>query len=258
MKGLWKTCLPLALSLLSFPLEVRAQSFTAVGVARASEGLIKVYDPSVRDVNLIVPAPKGTPTPCRKDNQSNNGDWEAFYCRLDRTILISQQALSQIERRYGLEAIATLVAHEFAHGRQHAVTGFSSDVVWSTVFDELQADCIAGVYMRRATPITLSEKQITRSKAFLENIGDYSILERDWHGTPEMRGAVFQFGYDKGSLSSCWASGEKNWRNVLVNSAVLIDKAIDKGADTLDKVLEKTPGAIDKLLERGSEFLNDS
>lgn len=258
MKGLWKTCLPLALSLLSFPLEVRAQSFTAVGVARASEGLIKVYDPSVRDVNLIVPAPKGTPTPCRKDNQSNNGDWEAFYCRLDRTILISQQALSQIERRYGLEAIATLVAHEFAHGRQHAVTGFSSDVVWSTVFDELQADCIAGVYMRRATPIALSEKQITRSKAFLENIGDYSILERDWHGTPEMRGAVFQFGYDKGSLSSCWASGEKNWRNVLVNSAVLIDKAIDKGADTLDKVLEKTPGAIDKLLERGSEFLNDS
>ena len=258
MKGLWKTCLPLALSLLSFPLEVRAQSFTAVGVARASEGLIKVYDPTVRDVSLIVPAPKGTPTPCRKDNQSNNGDWEAFYCRLDRTILISQQALSQIEKRYGLEAIATLVAHEFAHGRQHAVTGFSSDLVWSTVFDELQADCIAGVYMRRATPIALSEKQITRSKAFLENIGDYSILERDWHGTPEMRGAVFQFGYDKGSLSSCWASGEKNWRNVLVNSAVLIDKTLDKGADTLDKVIEKTPGVLDKLIERGSEFLNDS
>ncbi len=258
MKGLWKTCLPLALSLLSFPLEVRAQSFTAVGVARASEGLIKVFDPTVRDVSLIVPAPKGTPTPCRKDNQSNNGDWEAFYCRLDRTILISQQALSQIEKRYGLEAIATLVAHEFAHGRQHAVTGFSSDVVWSTVFDELQADCIAGVYMRRATPIALSEKQITRSKAFLENIGDYSILERDWHGTPEMRGAVFQFGYDKGSLSSCWASGEKNWRNVLVNSAAVIDKAIDKGAETYDKVREKTPGVIDKLIERGSEFLNDS
>ncbi len=207
MKALGKPACRLALSLLSFPLEVRPQSFTSVGVARASEGLIKVYDPTVRDVSLIVPAPKGTPTPCRKDNQSNNGDWEAFYCRLDRTILISQQALSQIEKRYGLEAIATLVAHEFAHGRQHAVTGFSSDVVWSTVFDELQADCIAGVYMRRATPIALSEKQITRSKAFLENIGDYSILERDWHGTPEMRGAVFQFGYDKGSLSSCWASG---------------------------------------------------
>ena len=247
MKGLLRTCLPLALSLLSTSLEAGAQSFTAVGLARASEGLIKIYDPMVRDVSLVVPAPKGTPTPCREDNQSTNGDWEAFYCRLDRTILISQQALRQIEKRYGLEAVATLVAHEFAHGRQHALTGFSSDLVWTSVFDELQADCIAGVYMRRATPIALSQKQIKRSKAFLENIGNYSVLEREWHGTPGMRGAVFQFGYDKGSLSACWATNEKSWRNVLVNSATL-----------MDKVIENTPGVIDKLIERGSDLLNDS
>ena len=258
MKGLLRTCLPLALSLLSTSLEAGAQSFTAVGLARASEGLIKIYDPMVRDVSLVVPAPKGTPTPCREDNQSTNGDWEAFYCRLDRTILISQQALRQIEKRYGLEAVATLVAHEFAHGRQHALTGFSSDLVWTRVFDELQADCIAGVYMRRATPIALTEKQIERSMAFLQNIGDYSVMERTWHGTPGMRGAVFQFGYEKGSLNSCLASGERNWRNILVNSAALIDKAIDKGADTIDTVIEKTPGVLDKLIERGSEFLNDS
>ena len=258
MKRLLRTCLPLALGLLSTSLEARAQSFTAVGVARASEGLIKIYDPKVRDVSLVVPAPEGTPTPCREDNQSNNSDWEAFYCRLDRTILISQQALSQIEKRYGLEAVATLVAHEFAHGRQHALTGFSSDLVWTSVFDELQADCIAGVYMRRATPIALSEKQIERSKDFLRNIGNYSILERDWHGTPGMRGAVFQFGYEKGSLNSCLASGERNWRNILVNSTAVIDKAIDKGSDTVEKVRERASPVIDKLIERGSELLNDS
>ena len=252
MNTLARTSLLLILSLLPSSLEVRAQSYSAVGVARASEGLIKTYDPTVRDVRFLVPAPRGTKTACNDDGGSTNGDWEAYYCR-DKTILVSQRALSQIENRYGLEAIATVVAHEFAHARQHALTGFSSDIIRTQVLDELQADCIAGVYMRRATPIALSEKQIARSKEFLESIGDYSIFERDYHGTPGMRGAVFQFGYNKGSLNACLASNERNWRMILTG----MDNVIDKGADTIDQVQEKTPDLLDNLFERGSEFLNN-
>ena len=244
MKGLLKTCLPLALGLLPFSLEVRAQSMTAVGVARASEALIKIYDPMVRDVSLVVPAPEGTITACSKDNKSTNDQWEAYYCPIDRTIFISENNLKLIESRYGLAAIATLIAHEFAHGRQHALTGFLTGVVWTSVFDELQADCISGVYMRRATPISLSERQIAKSKAFLEDIGDYSVQERNWHGTPGMRGSVFQFGYNKGDLNACWASREKNWRKILEDIPSRIDKAI-----------ENAPAKIDKLIDQGLKFL---
>jgi len=244
MKGLFKTCLPLALGLLPFSLEVRAQSMTAVGVARASEALIKIYDPMVRDVSLVVPAPEGTMTACSKDNKSTNDQWEASYCLIDRTILISENNLKLIESRYGLAAIATLVAHEFAHGRQHALTGFLTGVVWTSVFDELQADCISGVYMKRATPIPLSERQIAKSKAFLEDIGDYSVQERNWHGTPGMRGSVFQFGYNKGDLNACWASSERNWRKMLEDIPSRIDKAI-----------ENAPAKIDKLIDQGLKLL---
>lgn len=243
-KGCRKSSLALLVSLAPFCQQANAQSYTAVGVARASEGLIKIYDPKVRDVTLVVPAPAGTPTSCKEDNKSTNGDWEAFYCRLDRKILISQKNLNLIEKKYGLAAIATLVAHEFAHGRQHAIAGFMSGVVWSVVFDELQADCIAGVYMRRATPISLSPQQIKKSRDFLESIGDYSVQERSWHGTPGMRGAVFQFGYDKGDLNACWASSQRNWR-----------KTLEDVPDQVDRAIENAPATIDNLIDRGKKLL---
>ena len=243
-KGCWKSSLALLVGLGAFCQQVNAQSTTAVGVARASEGLIKRYDPKVRDVTLVVPAPAGTPTACKQDNKSTNGDWEAYYCTLDRNILISQKNLNLIEKRYGLAAIATLVAHEFAHGRQHAIAGFMSDAVWSVVFDELQADCIAGVYMRRATPISLSPQQIEKSRDFLESIGDYSVQERSWHGTPGMRGSVFQFGYDKGDLNACWASSQRNWR-----------KTLEDAPDQVDRAIENAPATIDNLIDRGQKFL---
>lgn len=212
---------------------LNAQTNTAVGVAKATEALIKIYDPSVVNVKLIVPAYANTPTAC--GGLSNNGEWEAYYCRNDQTILISQNNLKLIEQKYGLEAIATLVAHEFAHGRQHSTTGFSGDLMWTVVFDELQADCIAGVYMREATPIKLSEAQIERSKKFLGSIGDYSPQERDWHGTPEMRSLAFSQGYKNGSLSSCLASKDRNWRKSLDNLPKNLDKLIDKGLDFLNR-----------------------
>lgn len=218
---------------------LHAQTLTAVGVAKASELLIKSYDPIVRDINVIVPAAAGTTSACSRDQRSKNSDWEAFYCRLDRKILISQNNLNLIENRFGYIAIATLVAHEMAHGRQHALTGFIGDIAWSAVFDELQADCIAGVYMRRATPLPFNKKDIQKSRYFLASIGDYSFQERNWHGTPSMRGSAFTYGYDQGSLDSCLASGETNWRKLLDDTPLIIDEVIKKAPATLESFIEQ-------------------
>ena len=218
---------------------VHAQTITAVGVAKASELVIKSYDPIVRDISVIVPAAAGTPTACSKDQRSKNSDWEAFYCRLDRKILISQRNLNLIENRFGYIAIATLVAHEMAHGRQHALTGFMGDIAWSAVFDELQADCIAGVYMRRASPLPFNKQDIQKARTFLVSIGDYSFQERNWHGTPSMRGSAFTYGYDQGSLDSCLASGEMNWRKLLDDTPLVIENLINKAPATLENLIEQ-------------------
>jgi predicted metalloprotease len=107
-----------------------------------------------------------------------------MYCLKDRTVYTNRITLQALDQRFGSGAVRYLAAHELARGRQHAVTGFSSGLVWSSVVDELQADCIAGAYLRMAYGITSESPQTAGILAFAEKIGDHSILDRDWHGTP--------------------------------------------------------------------------
>jgi predicted metalloprotease len=167
---------------------------------------------------------------------------EAFYCGNQSTSLIvfSDNAINHIGDNYGREAVAAVVAHEFGHARQHLVSGYTSDKIWTAAVDELQADCIAGVYMRRATPFQLSESQVDKVSKFMRNIGDYIITERDWHGTPEMRSASFRYGYRAGDLNNCLASENKNW---------------GKAGEKIEQEIKKAPETIDSLIKWGQDIL---
>lgn len=189
------------------------QLLRPVAVARASEAIVKIYDPLVRSVRLMAPAGAGTTSACGVTLQDKLG--EAFYCTKDKTIYISKETLNVVGDRFGIAGAAAIVAHEFGHARQHALTGFLGNIVWTSVVDELQADCIAGVYMRDATPIKLSDSQIEQVKAFMAKVGDYEFFRRDWHGTPQMRVMAYNLGYQEGSLNSCAASESFNWKEVL-------------------------------------------
>lgn len=191
----------------------RLQMLKPLAVARASEALIKIYDPKVRSVRLVAPAGPGTTSACGITLKDENG--EAFYCAKDRTIYISKTTLNEIADRFGIAAAAAVVAHEFGHARQHALTGFLSTIVWTNAVDELQADCIAGVYMREATPIKLSDAQNEQVKALMENLGNYEFLMKKWQGTPQMRVMAYSLGYQGGSLSTCAASESFNWNQLI-------------------------------------------
>lgn len=204
------------------------QAMTPIAVARGSEALIKIYDLMVREVKLVAPAAAGTKSAC--GTTLNNQVGEAFYCTKDKTIYISGKTLSVVTERFGMPASAAIVAHEFAHARQHALTGFLSNLVWSQVFDELQADCVAGVYMREATPIKLSNSMVEQITAFMSKIGDYDLLSKDWHGTPQMRAMAFSLGYKGGSLSSCAASKNLNWKQLLKGDPSGLNELIEQGS----------------------------
>lgn len=208
-------------------------------VAEGAAALIKMYDPVVSRVSTELGVGAGVRTPCGK---TTNGATEAYYCGNKSTslIVVSDNALNNFGENHGKEAVAAVIAHEFGHARQHLVSGFTSDKIWTSAVDELQADCVAGVYMRRATPFPLSEQQVDRVANFMKSIGDYVLTERDWHGSPEMRSASFRFGYKSGSLDRCLASESMNW---------------GKLGERFETEIKNAPETLDSLIKWGQDIL---
>lgn len=203
-------------------------------VAKASESLIKNYDPRVRSISTLIPAQPRTSTAC---GPVGTDSLTAFYCPESKMIYVTQKTLDSVGRTYGSEGVATLVAHEFAHARLHAIQGFTRDIVWTSVIDELQADCVAGVYMREAAPISLSSQMVSKAANFVENMGDYLVLERDWHGSPQMRRSSFLHGYNTGRLSACVATEESGVKRILDNPTEILQKQIDNPNSDLNKII---------------------
>ena len=137
-----------------------------------TEQQIRRIDPAVRAVRSSIPAETGTRSAC---GPIPAGELVAFYCPAERRVVISRQTLSAAGSRHGKAAIAVIVAHEFAHARQHAVPGFASDVVWSAVVDELQADCAAGTYLNTLLndPGSLLQEQTSNPDSHLNQLLDW-------------------------------------------------------------------------------------
>jgi len=108
------------------------------------------------------------------------------YCGRNHTVYVTQQDI-KLAYRYGDAALAYVIAHEYAHAMQTAF-GFMPR---STPAAELQADCLAGVYLGVIPNLTLDERDVREIAAFAYSIGDYSVWSRQHHGTPAQRvGAV--------------------------------------------------------------------
>jgi len=212
-------------------------------VAKGSEELIRAYDEKVRDVKASIPAAPGQKTAC---GPVGKGELTAFYCTDSRSIHITERTLRAVGDRFGAEGIATLVAHEYAHARLHAVQGFTRNIIWSSVIDEVQADCVAGVYMKAASPIELSSQMLQNSAEFVESIGDYLVLERDWHGTPQMRRTAFLHGYKDGQLSSCAAS-----------ESPAVKKIIERSSDAIQNQIGNPDSELNRLIKWGSNLLKN-
>lgn len=213
-----------------------------VMVARGTEQLVRNYDPKVRDVRSIIPASPGLNTDCGK---VGSGALAAFYCTNSRTIYITQKTLNTIGNNFGPEGIATVVAHEYAHARLHAIQGFTRNIIWTAMVDEIQADCVSGVYLKNATPIPLTKGMVERSANLVENVGDYLVLERDWHGTPQMRRAAFMRGYNSGKLSYCVASDSTP------------NKVIKKSSETLNNQINDPQSELNQLMRWGKNLLGN-
>ncbi len=109
------------------------------------------------------------------------------YCPSEHKIYLEK---NQIRRLYaiGPEALDFIVAHEYAHAMQ-AQYGFGRV---STPLNELQADCLAGVYLNAKYKHSKTQTINALNVAFAT--GDMEWFAVAHHGFPEQRLSAFSIG----------------------------------------------------------------
>lgn len=103
------------------------------------------------------------------------------YCPADHALFISTRDIG-MAYRYGDAALAFIIAHEYAHAMQAAFRFMP----WHTPMAELQADCLAGVYLGSMPNLTVERSDVNEIGSLAYRLGDYN-WGRYHHGTPEQR-----------------------------------------------------------------------
>lgn len=147
-----------------------------------------------------------------------------FYCPADQKVYLDLGFFDELKTRFGAPgdfAMAYVIAHEFGHHIQ-TVLGISDEVQKEVAADpsrrnelsvkqELQADCLAGVWAHSAVA-ELEPGDIDEALTAAAAVGDDRIQAsvsgridpESWtHGSSAQRQAWFNAGYRSGNVADC-------------------------------------------------------
>ncbi len=139
-----------------------------------------------------------------------------FYCPADQRVYIDLDFFHELETRFGAGgefAQAYVIAHEVGHHVQNllgisdkvqAARGRASEAQGNalSVKQELQADCLAGLWGRQADEALRAAAAIGDDALQKQSQG-VVVPESFTHGTSEQRMQWFNRGFETGDLSQC-------------------------------------------------------
>lgn len=127
----------------------------------------------------------------------------ALYCGFDDGVYLDERWIAlHVLPDYGIVGVAYLIGHETAHGVQ-----FQQGTISFGRRQELQADCLAGSYMRSLVDADVfSSASIAALESLVRQGGDDAIMNLsgsttflESHGTAQQRWTLFRRGYEVGA-----------------------------------------------------------
>ncbi len=103
------------------------------------------------------------------------------YCPRDHAVFVTSRDIA-MAYQHGDAALAFIIAHEYAHAMQIAFRFMPG----RTPMAELQADCLAGVYLGSLPNVSYDRSDMEEIGSLAYRLGDYH-WGRLHHGTPEQR-----------------------------------------------------------------------
>lgn len=158
-------------------------------------------DPTTVTVRLVRPGDPVTYSRCA--DEPVNAPLTAFFCPQESTIWLNDLLLVGFAARFGDFAVATVVAHEYAHALQ--LRAGVLDLGLPILDLELHADCLAGLFAHTEESAgRLTGADPAAARAGLQAVGDTNLDRPDHHGTPAQRVAAWNRGF---SGQSCPVDG---------------------------------------------------